>query len=105
MGAALTRVGAALTRVGAALTRVGAGGASRLLLGQRVAHAAQRTGEPDEGQADQRRRVAALYALKQRYAQRLCLETSGTIERFLPLDIPIDLLGREGSKITEVVSR
>src|SRR5579864_566309 len=67
-------------------------------LGKAVAGAAQRPGQPDERQADERRGVAALDVLEQRDAERLGLEAPGAIERLLARHVALDLLGTEGAE-------
>src|SRR5689334_7040400 len=72
--------------------------ARRGALGKAIAGAAQRPGQPDERQADERGRVAALDGLEQRDAECLGLEPAGAVERLLARHIALNLLGTEGAE-------
>src|SRR5690348_8713153 len=66
--------------------------------GKLEARRAQRGSEPDQGQADERGRVAAFDAFEERNTECFGPEASRTVERPLALDVALDLRGAEFSK-------
>ncbi len=62
--------------------------------------AAQGGGQPDEWQADEGGRIAALDAVEERDAQALRPKASRAVERALPLHVALDLLAAQAAEET-----